>query len=110
MEFDARLAKATEENNKDVSKELTNIKANAERQSNEIEMFGAQVANFEVVQSEIKSGMKELTTNSKGTGNKGKSLANPSETSVDKLAEGVTRANFVSWVNELYMHLDGMPG
>ena len=52
----------------------------------------------------------EMVNDNHNKGNKGKSLANPSETSVDKLTEGVNRADFISWVSELYMHLDGMPG
>ena len=36
-------------------------------------------------------------------------LANPKETTIDKLPEEVDHGRFVRWVRQLYVHLDGFP-
>ena len=55
----------------------------------------------------LKTNAKELATGDKPKGPRS-NLVHPKETSVDKLPETISRADFVNWIDELHMHLDGM--
>ena len=43
-------------------------------------------------------------------GDKGTRLVNPKDTTIKKLEESFTHADFTNWVEELYMHIEGTTG
>ena len=57
----------------------------------------------------VKTDAKESATGDKPKGQRA-NLVNPTETSIGKLPETITRADIVNWIDELYMHLDGVTG
>lgn len=57
----------------------------------------------------VKTGAKESATGDKPKGQR-PNLVNPTETIIGQLPETITRADFVNWIDNFYMHPDGVTG